>query len=219
MSDNPPRFPYASPEAHTRAGEMLDAGRMSVHIHPSRRASAPDFPAIDELLFHVGQSREKLICEIEAAHEMLPEALAPRLKDRTDERSVAQRLKLFLELIDRRVAELSDERDREVQRRVVAEARVEDQFESGMRNGMKMAARIVAGTIPLSDDYTADQREHARYLVEMIRDVATGRLAQWDDIVSEQRELRWPVLGEVIEGERLDAALSAFNLALQGQTP
>lgn len=116
MTDSPPRFPYASPEAHTRAGEALEAGRLSVHVHPSQRSAPPKFPAIDELLFYVGQSRERLSCEIEAAHAMLPEAIVSRRKDRPDERSIAERLKLFLELIDRRTIEITDERDLEAAR-------------------------------------------------------------------------------------------------------
>lgn len=99
-------LPYSSPEARTRAGEALDAGRLSVHDHPSKRRQAPDFPAIDELLFNVGQNRERMNVEIEAAHALIPETLVPRNRGKTDERSIAERLRLLLEIIDRRAAAL-----------------------------------------------------------------------------------------------------------------
>lgn len=99
-------IPYSSPEARTKAGETLDAGRKSVHAHPSKRQQAPRFPDIDELLFSVGQSRERMTVEIEAAHTLIPETLVPRNRGKTDERSIAARLRILLEIIDRRAAAL-----------------------------------------------------------------------------------------------------------------
>lgn len=118
---NVPRFPYSSPEARTRAEAALDAGRQSLHAHPAHRASAPTFPAVDELLFYVGQGREKQRLEIEAAHGFIPEELVPRRRGETDERSIAQRVRQFLETVDRRVSELLDANGREVERRRAAE--------------------------------------------------------------------------------------------------
>lgn len=96
------RIPYSSPEARTRAAEMIERGRQAVHAHPARREQAPDFPSIDELLFNIGTNREKLRVEIEAAHRLLPEAIAPRRQGETDERSIAARLRIFLETIVKR---------------------------------------------------------------------------------------------------------------------
>lgn len=122
MSDTPlHEVPYSSPEARSRAELALDDGRLSVHDHPAHRRTSRKATPLDDLLFNVGQSREKLIMEIEAAHAMLPDAAVPRRKGETDERSIAQRLRMFLELVDRRSSELLDANNREVERRRTAE--------------------------------------------------------------------------------------------------
>ena len=96
------QLPYASPEARTKACETLGDGQRAVHMHPAKRTQAPAFPPVDEFLFNVGASRERMRLEIEATHAMLPESIVPRRKGQTDERSIAERMTLFLKILDER---------------------------------------------------------------------------------------------------------------------
>lgn len=112
-------IPYDSGEARTRACTALDAGRLA---HGHERVNPPSFPPIDNLLFQVGLSREGYRALNEDAHAALPETLASRKLGGSDERSMGDRIRLLLALFDRRVTELLDANNREVERRRAAEA-------------------------------------------------------------------------------------------------
>tara|TARA_R110002110_G_scaffold64634_3_gene178565 strand:+ start:6907 stop:7452 length:546 start_codon:yes stop_codon:yes gene_type:complete len=69
--------PYASGEARTWAGEALDRGRVAASS-PGAGTRASEATPIDELLFAVGEDRERCHRALAAAHAVIPEDIAPR---------------------------------------------------------------------------------------------------------------------------------------------
>nr|RAV93326.1 hypothetical protein DBT53_10450 [Aerococcus mictus]RAW03961.1 hypothetical protein DBT41_10190 [Aerococcus urinae] len=134
-------IPYDSGEARTRACDALDAGRLA-HGRPG--VKPPQFPPIDELLFQVGLSREWHQALNEEAHAALPEELVSRRLDKSDERSMAERVRLLLALFDKRVTELLDANNVEVERRRSAEARVKV-----LEEALELAQRWLANSVPV----------------------------------------------------------------------
>ncbi|NIJ40396.1 hypothetical protein FHS78_000666 [Parvibaculum indicum] len=150
-------IPYSSQEARTRAVAALDAGRRSA---ADKSVTAPSASPIDELLFSVGQHREGQTADIGEAHRLIPPLLAPRRRaSDTVEDGIARRLRIFLRAMERRIRDLLEANNRELERRREAErhvARLEQENEDLGEELRRRALRVRAfPTVMVLDDLEA----------------------------------------------------------------
>lgn len=105
-------IPYSSGEARTLAGEALDRGRIAAAT-PGAGTRIAEATPIDDLLFSVGESREKLFRAIAAAHAAIPDEVAPRkdttLGDPAD--ALAYRIRHMMTLLTSIAGKLVHEKD------------------------------------------------------------------------------------------------------------
>ena len=138
--------PYSSQEARSRAAQTLDLARRGGGF-----VGSPPAP-IDEFLFSVGQHREGQTADIEEAHHLIPPLLAPRRRSGdTVEQSLAQRLNVFLRVMERRITDLLAANNRELERRREAErnvARLEQENEDLGEELRRRPLRIGSSPFP-----------------------------------------------------------------------